>query len=150
MALPLPKITEEQLNTPVYQPDDPQFISRVLSQLASDVPIATIARTFNVSSWHVEKINEDYRDVIITCKNVAKYKIGRKDLLNAAEQLLLKSLTDAEVVARANLRDRAFAFKEVFAARRLEEDKSTKNVSQSITYTSVDLLDYKPKDPIDR
>ena len=56
------------------------------------------------------------------------YRRNRSEILSAAEGVLLKSLLDENTVERANLRDRAYAFREIYHACRLAEGKSTSNV----------------------
>ena len=56
------------------------------------------------------------------------YRRNRSEILSAAEGVLLQSILDAESVERASLRDRAYAFREIYHACRLAEGKSTSNV----------------------
>lgn len=56
------------------------------------------------------------------------YRRNRSEILSAAEGVLLKSLLSQESIERANLRDRAYAFREIYHACRLAEGKSTSNV----------------------
>ncbi len=54
---------------------------------------------------------------------------ARADLLNATSQTLLASLVDPEVIAKANLRDRAVTFGIIYDKHRLETAQSTSNIS---------------------
>jgi hypothetical protein len=54
---------------------------------------------------------------------------ARADLLNATSQRLLASLSDPEVLAKANLRDRAVTFGIIYDKHRLETKQSTSNIS---------------------
>ena len=56
------------------------------------------------------------------------YRRNRSEILSAAEGVLLKSILSQESIERANLRDRAYAFREIYHACRLAEGKSTSNV----------------------
>lgn len=50
-------------------------------------------------------------------------------LLSAVEERLIASLVDEEALAKSSLNNRAYAFTQVFNARRLETGQSTNNVS---------------------
>jgi hypothetical protein len=54
---------------------------------------------------------------------------ARADLLNATSQRLLASLADPDVLAKANLRDRAVTFGIIYDKHRLETAQSTSNIS---------------------
>ena len=50
-------------------------------------------------------------------------------LLSAVEERLIASLVDEEALTKASLNNRAYAFTQVFNARRLETGQSTQNTS---------------------
>jgi hypothetical protein len=54
---------------------------------------------------------------------------ARAELLNATSQTLLASLSDPDVLAKANLRDRAVTFGIIYDKHRLETAQSTSNIS---------------------
>lgn len=60
--------------------------------------------------------------------NLATYAEKRHAVLNVAEARLLVALLDEDVIAKANLRDRAYAFYSISNLRRLESGLSTSNV----------------------
>lgn len=53
----------------------------------------------------------------------------KANLLNVAQMRLLRSLLDEDAIQKATLNNRAYAFQQLHHATRLEEDKSTGNVS---------------------
>jgi hypothetical protein len=57
------------------------------------------------------------------------FQDNRGQLLSAIEMRMLRSLVDEEAISKASLNNRAYAFEKIHAARRLEEGKSTENVS---------------------
>ena len=57
------------------------------------------------------------------------YEETKANLLNATGQRLLASLVDPEVLAKANLRDRAVTFGIIYDKHRLETAQSTSNIS---------------------
>ena len=60
---------------------------------------------------------------------VKAYGEVRPTLLTAVEYRLMASLTDGETIQKASLNNRAYAFQQVFNARRLEEGKATEHLS---------------------
>ena len=60
------------------------------------------------------------------------YSENRAELFNAVEQHLTESLLDPDALAKASLNNRAYAFKQIHEARRLESGQSTSNASLSI------------------
>jgi hypothetical protein len=57
------------------------------------------------------------------------FQDNRGHLLTAIEMRLMRSMVDEEAISKATLNNRAYAFQQIHAARRLEEGKSTENVS---------------------
>jgi len=57
------------------------------------------------------------------------YSEHRAELFNAVEAHLTASLLDGDALAKASLNNRAYAFKQIHEARRLEAGQSTSNVS---------------------
>jgi predicted DNA-binding protein YlxM (UPF0122 family) len=57
------------------------------------------------------------------------YNEERVSLFNAIEMHLSASLIDPQVMAKASLNNRAYAFKQIHEARRLESGQATSNVS---------------------
>lgn len=57
------------------------------------------------------------------------YSENRADLFNAVEAHLTASLLDERALEKASLNNRAYAFKQIHEARRLEMGQSTGNVS---------------------
>jgi predicted DNA-binding protein YlxM (UPF0122 family) len=57
------------------------------------------------------------------------YSEERANLFNRVEQHLTASLLDPDALAKASLNNRAYAFKQIHEARRLETGQSTANVS---------------------
>jgi predicted DNA-binding protein YlxM (UPF0122 family) len=57
------------------------------------------------------------------------YSEERANLFNVVEQHLTESLLDPDAMAKASLNNRAYAFKQIHEARRLEAGQSTSNIS---------------------
>lgn len=57
------------------------------------------------------------------------YHDARGSLLSAVEERLIGSLVDEEALSKSSLNNRAYAFTQIFNARRLEQGQSTTNLS---------------------
>lgn len=57
------------------------------------------------------------------------YSEHRAELFNVVEQHLTASLLDPDALSKASLNNRAYAFKQIHEARRLESGQSTNNIS---------------------
>ena len=57
------------------------------------------------------------------------YTDARAGLLSVTEERMIASLMDEEAISKASLNNRAYAFTQVFNARRLEAGQSTANTS---------------------
>ena len=61
-------------------------------------------------------------------KHLQDYRDHRTNLLDIAEERMLRSVLDEEAIGKASLNNRAYAFQQIFNARRLESGKSTENL----------------------
>ena len=61
--------------------------------------------------------------------SLTAYSEHRADLFNTVEAHLTASLLDPDCLAKASLNNRAYAFKQIHEARRLESGQSTQNIS---------------------
>lgn len=98
---------------------------RVVNRLS----LAEIARTLGVAKSTVHAALQRIQELIPDPEIVAAYRDVRPTLLTAVEQRLLASLTDEDAITKATLNNRAYAFQQVFHARRLEAGESTANIA---------------------
>lgn len=96
---------------------------RVVNRLS----LAEIARSLGVAKSSVHAALERIRKLIPDPDMVKAYEEVRPTLLTAMEQKLMASLADDETLQKASLNNRAYAFQQVFNARRLETGQSTQN-----------------------
>lgn len=101
--------------------------------LAKGISRSEVARQFgvNVSSPTLKRLAK----IIPSPEELDFYRNSRRNLLEATEGRLLDSLNDQGCVEKASLNNRAYAFQQVHNARRLEEGKSTGNVSYAVLVT---------------
>jgi hypothetical protein len=116
-------------------------VSKILEGYLKGLPLDDIARVVNRTLYTVQCCLQEHKDIlkIVTDNNPEHYRSVRKDLLNAAEFLAVKSVTDEDAIKQASLRDRVYMLRETHAVRRLEEGQSTSNTAVDIKYTKVNL-----------
>ena len=88
-----------------------------------------IARSLGVAKSYVHAALHRLQKLIPDPEMVSAYQEVRPTLLTAVEYRLMASLTDGETIQKASLNNRAYAFQQVFNARRLEEGKATEHLS---------------------
>jgi predicted DNA-binding protein YlxM (UPF0122 family) len=93
---------------------------------------AEIAAVFGVSPTAVHKAIHKFEDFLTDAGQpglLQAFQDNRSSLLNAMEMRMMRSLVDEDAISKASLNNRAYAFEKIHQARRLEEGKSTENVS---------------------
>lgn len=98
---------------------------RVVNRLS----FGEIAKTLNVPKSSVHAALQRLHKLVPDPDAVKAYEEVRPTLLTAIEHRLMASLTDEEAVQKASLNNRAYAFQQIFNARRLETGQSTQNLS---------------------
>ena len=122
-------------------------IERILTLRAKGVTIKEIAGAMDRHKRTIENTLNQYKNLFQVMENLDYYLNVRSRILNASELMAVKSVTDELKRDRAHLGHRVSAFKELYNARRLEEDKSTQNVaSKTTTFITVDPKSLKPTD----
>ena len=98
-----------------------------------------IAKRYGVSEPSVAQALAKYNRILngLGPGEIQAYRNKRSDLFTAVERELMTSLTDRKKLAKASLNNVAYAFTQVHAARRLEEDKSTSNTA-SMLHAMID------------
>lgn len=116
--------------------------AKILELAAKNVDIATIAAATGLDRTTVRKRIKRYSQVFVEIRNVPAFQSARATLLNAAELTLLKSCVSPSAIRKASLNNRAYTYRQVHDARRLEEGKSTANVAtQQIRVVELVELD---------
>jgi phage antirepressor YoqD-like protein len=111
-------------------------VSKVLDLKARGLSISEIAKVTDLGLTRTKEILREFRPVFNSLDDIEKYQHVRRDLLSATELELLKSLNDQEKISKSTLNGTAYAFKQIFDARRLESNLSTSNVNtQSVQVT---------------
>jgi predicted DNA-binding protein YlxM (UPF0122 family) len=98
---------------------------RVVNQLS----YGEIARSLGVAKSSVHAALQRLHKLVPDPDVVKAYAEVRPTLLTAVEYRLMASLTDEEALQKASLNNRAYAFQQVFNARRLEDGKATGHLS---------------------
>jgi len=95
----------------------------------SDLTYTQIGQLQGVHPTTVQRALQSFVESLPTADQLKSYEEAKGDLLNATTQRLLASLADPDVLAKANLRDRAVTFGIVFDKHRLQTAQSTSNIS---------------------
>jgi predicted DNA-binding protein YlxM (UPF0122 family) len=98
---------------------------RVVNRLS----FGEIAKALNVPKSTIHAALHRLKNLIPDPDVVKAYEEVRPTLLTAVEQRLMASLLDEQSLEKASLNNRAYAFQQVFHARRLEDGKATEQVS---------------------
>jgi predicted DNA-binding protein YlxM (UPF0122 family) len=96
---------------------------RVVNRLS----LSEIARSLGVAKSSVHAALQRLQKLIPDPDMIKAYEEVRPTLLTAVEQRLMASLMDEVTLQKASLNNRAYAFQQVFTARRLETGQSTQN-----------------------
>lgn len=143
----LPATTEE--TEPELPEESPKRVKKVvtdtearyiISLKSKGLGIRKIAKVTGRACSTIQRCLKKHEEMFEELANVDAYRGFRRDMLTATEYRLLKSVEDPEKIKAANLRDTAYAFREVTQARRLEEGQSTSNVSQQIARVDLDTF----------
>ena len=106
-----------------------QLLSKMLKLYLKGVPINVIAVCVNIPPSTVRLRLRPFRELLKNEDKIATYVDFKVLLFNAVELKLLQSLMSEEKLSKAQLNHLAYAFDKIVHARRLEEDKSTQNLS---------------------
>jgi predicted DNA-binding protein YlxM (UPF0122 family) len=87
-----------------------------------------IADKFGVTKQAIEQRLSAFKDKFGESEEIQLYDTNRTGLLTLAEQGLLTRILDPSKLEKATINNLAYAFQQVFNARRLEEGKSTANL----------------------
>ena len=98
---------------------------RVMNRLS----YGEIARAVGASKSSIHAALHRLSKLVPDPDAVKAYGEVRPTLLTAVEYRLMASLLDEDALEKASLNNRAYAFQQVFNARRLEEGKATEHLS---------------------
>lgn len=87
-----------------------------------------IADKYGVSKQAIEQRLSAFREKFGDSEELQLYNTNRPSLLTLAEKDLLTKMLDPSKLEKATINNLAYAFQQVFNARRLEEGKSTANL----------------------
>jgi hypothetical protein len=120
-------MSETESGTPTRQPVDllKAYKLRVINRLSYQ----EIADALDVPKSSIHRALTDLVTLLPNAEQQRAYEEARPDILTAVEERMIASLVDEEAIAKASLNNRAYAFKQIHEARRLEQNKSTENVS---------------------
>jgi hypothetical protein len=106
-------------------------VAKALKMRVQGATLPDIAAIQGVSPQAIDQALKKFEPFIkgLEPGQLAAYSEERANLFNAVEMHLTASLLDADTMAKASLNNRAYAFKQIHEARRLESGQSTANLS---------------------
>jgi predicted DNA-binding protein YlxM (UPF0122 family) len=87
-----------------------------------------IADKYGVTKQAIEQRLSAFKDKFGDSEEINLYTSNRGSLLTLAEKDLLTNMLDPSKLSKATINNLAYAFQQVFNARRLEQGKSTANL----------------------
>lgn len=100
-------------------------------RIVNKMSFQQIANHFNVSKTAVFQSLKRFTDILVEPQELENYQHYKSALLSSAELRLLQRLVTDDVVEKASLNNVAYAFRQIFDSNRLEQNKSTCNISSN-------------------
>lgn len=113
---------------------------RIANLSMKGMPNSEIAEVMQISINTINLITTKFSKLIKDLTNVPDYRALRVDILDGSHMKLLESVLDDNIIAEANLRDRAWAAESIYKQSRLERGLSTSNQSTRI-FSRIDRKD---------
>ena len=123
MASPAPLTTETETRQPV------DLLKAYKLRIQHNLTYQQIAEATGQPKSSIHRALTDLCELIGDPERLKHYEEVRPKLYGAVEERLMQSLVDPEAIQSASLRDRAVSFGIMYDKRRLEEGKSTANLS---------------------
>lgn len=120
-VLPMPTETESR------QPVD--LLKAYKLRVQHGLSYGQIAETLGQPRSSIHRALTDLCAILEDPDRLQHYHDARGSLLSAVEERLIGSLVDEEALSKSSLNNRAYAFTQIFNARRLEQGQSTTNLS---------------------
>jgi predicted DNA-binding protein YlxM (UPF0122 family) len=128
-------------------------VSKALKLRLQGQTFEQIASVFDCTASAVHQALKKFEAFLkgIEPGQLTAYSENRAELFNQVEAHLTASLLDADALAKASLNNRAYAFKQIHEARRLESGQSTANVSilGKLIAAAEEKLGSSPPQPVD-
>lgn len=135
---------KEKFRTPANKME----VAKVLDLHHKGVTQKEIAHIIGRSRSLVKGTITRFEKVFKHLPNVEHYESHRAKLLGAAEMAVLERVAKQGVIAKADLKDAAYAFEKLHRAGRLERNLSTTNMA-SLRFTKVHRDEISPGKAVD-
>ena len=123
----------------IYKALDKVDISEALKlRFENRLTYQQIADKFGVSKQTIHQRLSRFTRLIENAEDVQAYEIHKAKLLTAAEMTMVSACLDPDVIAKASLNNRGYVARQIFEMNRLEQGKSTENVSVKSIVSSLD------------
>lgn len=136
----------EETPKPIGRPRKVDVLQALRLRVQNHLSYQEIADRLGCTKGAVWQTLSAFKNLVENPEAVGGYVDARAKLLTAVEFELLKDVLDAEKRQKASLNNTAYAFSQVFNARRLTEGQSTENVGLLAAIIQADKNDKPPKD----
>lgn len=128
----------EETPKPIGRPRKVDVLQALRLRVQNHLSYQEIADRLGCTKGAVWQTLSAFKNLVENPEAVGGYIDARAKLLTAVEFELLKDVLDAEKRQKASLNNTAYAFQQVFNARRLTEGQSTDNVGLLAAIISSD------------
>lgn len=112
---------------------------RAIELAASGLPVNAVAKTIGAAPSTTARYIQKFQDIFKELDNVEDYRQGQVDILDASKLAVLKNLIKDEKLAKAGVKELAYAFDRLNHHRRLEAGQATSHtVTMRFTGNSLD------------
>jgi len=117
---------------------------KIIELAAQGLSTTDIAKVVNCTRGTVNRRLDKFKNWFKSLEDLDGYSDARGALLDAAEFEMLRSMMKQDKIDKASLNNVAYAFQQVYNARRLESGQATSiQQNQSLNYTKLDITNHK-------
>ena len=130
MARPRKNVQQLDKNTPAIDDtvDKINLVEALQLRFVNKLTYKQIGEKYGVSAQAVEQRISRFKEKFGDSEEVQQYTSNRDGILTVVEREILSRIVDPSKLEKATINNLAYAFQQVFNARRLEEGKSTANL----------------------
>ena len=130
MARPRKNVQQLDKNPPAIDDtvDKINLVEALQLRFVNKLTYKQIGEKYGVSAQAVEQRISRFKEKFGDSEEIQQYSSNRDGILTVVEREILSRIVDPSKLEKATINNLAYAFQQVFNARRLEEGKSTANL----------------------
>ena len=130
MARPRKNVQQLDKNTPAIDDtvDKINLVEALQLRFVNKLTYKQIGEKYGVSAQAVEQRISRFKEKFGDSEEIQQHTSNRDGILTVVEREILSRIVDPSKLEKATINNLAYAFQQVFNARRLEEGKSTANL----------------------